>query len=355
MSQTQKETPKMTVNEIKKGQYQWMFVKQNPKARALTTIDMYRRLLMQSQKYREMVKFVLKQLLRQCNFGEQRCARFEQAFQSFRQRETTLKQENHKYKEMICIRDTKIEDLQRQLAERDELVAKYRKIVSPTAALRAPRSPMEPSRVGGKYSGVGRENHPPMSSHRMEGRPSPVGRAYDLYAPPESSHGTFDPAVHQQSLAQHGPPFPPSQPYADGRQRLPTPTHDRNGGAGPYSTGQGHAGSNDLYRRSRNSPTSPYNHPSMGYSRTATDANRETTPISHRYERHHGFYGDGRGDGSMAGSRSTNSGGTNSGGTNSGGRILQINKDTPFSFTGGVQKMRHRHSSRDGSGGYDRR
>jgi uncharacterized protein (UPF0305 family) len=342
-SQTQKETPQMTANEIKKGQYQWMFVKQNPKARELTTIDMYRRLLMQHAKHRETVKFVLKQLLRHHNFIEQRCARFEQAFQSFGQRETAFKQEIHKYKEMVCSRDKKIEELQRQLAERDDLVAKYRKIVSPSAQ-RAPRSPMEPSGLGGKYPGVGNENLPPMSSHRMAGRPSPVGRVYDGFAQPESSRGQgFELPSRPQSLAQQCYPYPPSQPYVDGRQRLATPIPRTNGGTGSYNNGQGHA-DNDHLRRSRISGHGPYNHSLEEYSRTVATSNREASPMSHRYDRQHGFFGDGRGDGSVAGSHSTNSG----------GRILQINKDTPYSFTGGVQKMRH-HDSYKSGGGYDRR
>jgi hypothetical protein len=327
----------MTLNEIKKAQYQWMFVKQDPNARGLTTIDMYQRLLMQHAKHRDTVRFVLKQMLSQYTFIETRCAHFEQAFQNFGQRENALKQEIHKCKEAVCSRDKKIEDLQRQLEERNDLIAKYRKMISPTTPQRAPRSPMGPFNLTGKHPRVGNENLPPMSSHRMDYRSSPVVQAYDRDAPPESSRGRgfgID-TQRAQSLPRHGHPYPPSQPFADGRQRLPTPTQHIIGGVGPYSG----------YDRglSTMSPLGPNNHSSEEYSRSSAHSDRRATPTSHRYDQQRGFYGEGRGDGSSVGSQG------------SGRRILQLNKDTPYSFTGGVRKMRHHESYRGSGAGYDRR
>jgi hypothetical protein len=333
-SQTEKETPEMTLNEIKKAQYQWMFVKQDPKARGLTTNDMYRRLLMQHAKHRDTVRFVLKQMLSQYTFIETRCAQFEQAFQNYGQRENALKQEIHKCKETVCSRDKKIEDLQRQLEERNDLIAKYRKMISPTTPQRAPRPSMEPLSLIGKHPRVGNENLPPMSSHRMDYRSSPVVGAYDRYAPPESSRGLgfgIDP-LRPRSLPRHGHPYPLSQPFADGRQRLPTPTQHIIGGVGPYSGYDGGL--------STMSPLGSNNHSIDEYSRSSAHSDRRATPtVVNTINNNVAFTlrveaTEARLDRMAAGE--------------------EFFRSTPFSFTGYARNKRHHESSR-GSAGYDRR
>ncbi|KAG7358648.1 hypothetical protein IV203_015237 [Nitzschia inconspicua] len=325
-SQPQKETPKMTENELKKNLYQWVFVKRSPHARELTTIDIYRRLLLQHQKHKETTRFVLKQFLRNTNTLTHRATQMQQGFQNYRQQDTARKQELHKYKGMVDSMDIKLKDLQRQLAERDNIIAQFRRMTSANkAAPRGAHVPSDSSINNNTYHQVGGQSAPPSPSYRVDGRSSYADRSYENFSRPESA---LDPGMYNAPPpSQHLPPHqssPHSQSYIDRRQRLPTPM--------PPSRHLHHHGQGTDQHRQRSSPSpqNPFERSITEYARPAEDPSRGGTPMSHRYDRRQDHH-----SGSVAGTPRS---------TGSGGRIHYITKNTPYAFTGGAEKVRHREN-----------
>lgn len=365
----QKKSEILTECEVKKEQYQWMFVKKSRSTRYLTTSDLYGRLMLQHRKHKESVQFVLQQLVKTTNNVTDRVAQLQKGHQNYRQQDVLQKKELHKYKENVDVLTAKLEDMGKTLD-------RYRRTAAPL--LPSPRGPpmqRDHSRHGDSYSQQKVESIPPSSSRCTDGRSTgDVDSSRNRNSRPELAHGSarYDPLSRSQH-PQSGQPSSHTFSESGGRQRPesargqamydpPTrsqyPQSPQNSvhSSSSYGSKQHHPlpeptshhrnhhylgnSRKDQHRNeSAFSPQNPYERSMNEYSRTrpTADHSHGGTPMSQRYDRHQGHYAS-----SIAGTPSSKS---------SGG-IHQITKDTPYSFSGGVQKVRKSNSY--GSGRYER-